>query len=53
MSGSKYAYVKSYETPDNLLPGTFIVVRLDGHAFHKYVSIRLSVHCQLTNIGEV
>ncbi|CAL1716157.1 unnamed protein product [Somion occarium] len=35
MSGSKYAYVKSYETPDNLLPGTFIVVRLDGHAFHN------------------
>lgn len=35
MAGSKYAYVRRFELPDNLLPGTHIVFRLDGHAFHK------------------
>ncbi|KAI0076200.1 tRNAHis guanylyltransferase [Panus rudis PR-1116 ss-1] len=35
MAGSKYAYVKKYELPDALLPGTFIVARIDGHAFHR------------------
>lgn len=34
MSGSKYAYVKGYELPDTILPNTYIVVRIDGHAFH-------------------
>ncbi|TFK99497.1 tRNAHis guanylyltransferase [Pterulicium gracile] len=36
MAGSKYAYVRRFELPDNLLPGTHIVFRLDGHAFHKF-----------------
>ncbi|KAL0568142.1 tRNA-His guanylyltransferase [Marasmius crinis-equi] len=36
MSGSKFAYVKSYELPDPLLPGTFLVFRLDGHSFHRF-----------------
>ncbi|PSR75580.1 hypothetical protein PHLCEN_2v9060 [Hermanssonia centrifuga] len=35
MAGSKYAYVRSFELPDTLLPGTYILVRLDGHAFHR------------------
>lgn len=35
MAGTKYAYVKSFELPDPLLPGTFLVLRVDGHAFHR------------------
>ncbi|KAF9262426.1 tRNAHis guanylyltransferase [Marasmius fiardii PR-910] len=36
MSGTKFAYVKKYELPDQLLPGTFVVFRLDGHSFHRF-----------------
>ncbi|EMD31300.1 hypothetical protein CERSUDRAFT_109474 [Gelatoporia subvermispora B] len=35
MAGSKFAYVRNFELPDPLLPGTFMVLRLDGHAFHR------------------
>ena len=38
MAGTKYAYVKNFELPDVLLPGTFIVVRIDGHGFHRYAA---------------
>ncbi|KAK7461705.1 tRNA-His guanylyltransferase [Stygiomarasmius scandens] len=38
MSGSKYEYVKKYELPDPLMLGTYMVFRLDGHSFHRYVS---------------
>ncbi|KZT29782.1 tRNAHis guanylyltransferase [Neolentinus lepideus HHB14362 ss-1] len=36
MAGSKYVYVKRFEMPDSLLPGTFTVVRIDGHGFHRF-----------------
>ncbi|KAI5122736.1 hypothetical protein M0805_009821 [Coniferiporia weirii] len=36
MAGTKYAYVKNFELPDPLLPNTFIVLRVDGHAFHRF-----------------
>ncbi|KAJ7625024.1 Thg1 C terminal domain-containing protein [Mycena polygramma] len=36
MAGSKYAYVRNFELPDPLLPGTFMVFRLDGHSFHRF-----------------
>ncbi|EKM48545.1 uncharacterized protein PHACADRAFT_202682 [Phanerochaete carnosa HHB-10118-sp] len=35
MAGTKFAYVKIFELPDPLLPGTYILVRLDGHGFHR------------------
>lgn len=35
MAKSKYEYVKLYETDDRLLPGCWIVVRLDGKGFTK------------------
>jgi hypothetical protein len=35
MSHSKYEYVRRYEADDKLLPNTWIVVRIDGKAFHK------------------
>ncbi len=35
MANSKYEYVKNYEQDDRLLPGCFIVVRLDGKGFTK------------------
>ncbi|KAF5359106.1 hypothetical protein D9756_002965 [Leucocoprinus leucothites] len=36
MANSKYAYVRNFELPDPLLPGTFLVFRLDGHSFHRF-----------------
>ena len=38
MAGTKYAYIKSFELPDPLLPNTFIVLRVDGCSFHLCVS---------------
>ncbi|GJE88705.1 tRNAHis guanylyltransferase [Phanerochaete sordida] len=35
MAGTKFAYVKNFELPDPLLPGTYILLRLDGHGFHR------------------
>lgn len=35
MAGSRFAYVRNFELPDPLLPGTFMVLRIDGHAFHR------------------
>jgi tRNA(His) 5'-end guanylyltransferase len=40
MAGSKFAYVKNFELPDPLLPGTFMILRLDGHAFHRLVKLQ-------------
>jgi hypothetical protein len=39
MAASRFAYVRDFELPDQLLPGTFILLRIDGHAFSKYPSI--------------
>jgi hypothetical protein len=36
MAVSRFAYVRDFELPDPLLPGTFIILRIDGHAFQKY-----------------
>ncbi|BEI81203.1 hypothetical protein CcaverHIS002_0203630 [Cutaneotrichosporon cavernicola] len=36
MANSQYEYVKSYEIPDPLMPNTFAVIRVDGHAFTKF-----------------
>ncbi|KAH7884810.1 Thg1 C terminal domain-containing protein [Phlebopus sp. FC_14] len=36
MANSKYAYVRNFELPDPLLPGCFLVCRLDGHSFHRF-----------------
>ncbi|KAI9456779.1 Thg1 C terminal domain-containing protein [Russula earlei] len=33
MANSKFAYVRDFELPDNLLLGTFILLRIDGHSF--------------------
>lgn len=41
MAKSKYEYVKLYETDDRLLPGCWIVVRLDGKGFTKCACRRL------------
>lgn len=32
----RYEYVRAFEQPDNLLPNTWIVVRIDGRGFHKF-----------------
>lgn len=36
MAGSRFAYVRSFELPDPLLPTTFFVIRLDGKGFHGF-----------------
>ncbi|KAL9714466.1 tRNA-His guanylyltransferase [Leucoagaricus gongylophorus] len=36
MANTKYAYVRNFELPDSLLPDTFLVLRLDGHSFHRF-----------------
>ncbi|KAF2839354.1 tRNAHis guanylyltransferase [Patellaria atrata CBS 101060] len=36
MANSKYEYVRFFEQPDNLLPNTWIVVRIDGRSFTKF-----------------
>jgi hypothetical protein len=37
MAKSRFEYVRNFELPDPLLQGTYIVVRVDGRGFHKYV----------------
>ncbi|KAF7317260.1 Histidine tRNA guanylyltransferase [Mycena chlorophos] len=39
MAVSRFAYVRNFELPDPLLPGTFIVVRLDGQSFHRFSEV--------------
>ncbi|KAL8858853.1 MAG: hypothetical protein Q9178_004657 [Gyalolechia marmorata] len=38
MAKSKYEYVKAFEQQANLLPNTFLVVRIDGRGFHHLSS---------------
>eukprot|EP00794_Sanderia_malayensis_P020376 gene20376-22385_t len=38
MAKSKYEYVKKFEEKDSCLPNCWIVVRIDGHNFHKFSS---------------
>lgn len=36
MAKSKFEYVKKFEDDDKLLPNCWIVVRIDGHKFHRF-----------------
>lgn len=36
MARSKYEYVKRFELSDVLLPGCWLVIRIDGRSFTKY-----------------
>jgi len=36
MANSKYDYVRQFESDDRLLPNAWIVVRVDGKAFHAF-----------------
>jgi len=38
MAQSKFEYVKKFELEDRLVPNCWIVVRIDGKAFHKFSS---------------
>ncbi len=42
MAGTRFGYVRSFELPDPLLPNTFLVLRVDGHGFHKSVPFFIS-----------
>jgi len=39
MAKSKFEYVKKFEIMDPLLPNTWMVVRIDGRAFHKFSDV--------------
>jgi len=41
MANSKYAYVRNFELPDPLLQGCFLVCRIDGYSFHRWVIRRI------------
>ena len=36
MANTRFAYVREYESADMLLPGCFLVIRLDGKGFHRF-----------------
>lgn len=36
MANSRFDYVREFETDDRILPNCWIVVRIDGKAFHKF-----------------
>ncbi|KAI9362057.1 tRNAHis guanylyltransferase-domain-containing protein [Zopfochytrium polystomum] len=38
MAKSKFEYVKAFEQHHTLLPETWMVVRIDGHSFHRFTS---------------
>lgn len=39
MAKSKFEYVKSFEQHFTLLKNTYIVVRIDGHSFHRFTAV--------------
>ncbi len=42
MANSRYEYVRKFELVDTLLPGCWIVVRLDGKGFTRCVDAAAS-----------
>jgi len=42
MANSRYEYVRKFELDDTLLPGCWIVVRLDGKGFTRCVDVAAS-----------
>jgi tRNA(His) guanylyltransferase len=50
MAQSKFEYVRKFELVDTLLPNTWIVVRIDGRGFHKYIhQTQFIIHHSFTN----
>ncbi|CAO3654595.1 unnamed protein product [Mucor hiemalis] len=39
MANSKFEYVRHFELADNVLPNTWIVVRVDGRGFHRFLKL--------------
>ncbi|KAJ3223948.1 tRNA-histidine guanylyltransferase 1-like [Clydaea vesicula] len=39
MACTKFEYVKKFESFQSLLPNCYIVIRIDGHSFHRFTSI--------------
>lgn len=36
MANSRFDYVREFESDDRILPNCWIVIRIDGKAFHKF-----------------
>jgi len=45
MAKSQYEYVKGFEVDDSLLKNTWIVVRIDGKGFTKYLIFLFNIFC--------
>ncbi|KAG8935310.1 tRNA-His guanylyltransferase [Tulasnella sp. 417] len=43
MAATRFAYVKTYELPDPILPNTYFVVRIDGQTFHRFSDVHAFV----------
>lgn len=43
MAATRFAYVKTYELPDPILPNTYFVVRIDGQSFHRFSDVHAFV----------
>ncbi|KAJ1980210.1 tRNA-His guanylyltransferase [Dimargaris verticillata] len=49
MANSKYEYVRQFERETFLLPNTWLVVRIDGQGFHKYVFLCFARRCEFSD----
>ncbi|KAG9044801.1 tRNA-His guanylyltransferase [Tulasnella sp. UAMH 9824] len=43
MAATRFAYVKTYELPDPILPNTYFIVRIDGQSFHRFSDVHAFV----------
>ena len=50
MAKSKFEYTRKFENNDSCLLNCFIVVRLDGRNFHRYVILR-NLYCIYIPVG--
>lgn len=50
MAKSKFEYVRNFEADDSCLRNCYIVVRLDGRNFHKWVSFSVISVCDVENV---
>ncbi|QPC75409.1 hypothetical protein HYE68_006161 [Fusarium pseudograminearum] len=50
MANSKFEYVRNFETTDALMPNTWIVVRIDGRGFTKYIQPCWTMRIKLTGL---
>jgi hypothetical protein len=50
MAKSKYEYVREYEQDMRVARNNFIVVRIDGRGFHRFVLALFTLLCSLESL---